>query len=203
MGVAAILVMWPASCHQIFISLYLKANIQNLVKNGPVDFLEKNKTTNKQVLIFICKCPGSKVKRWPWPSILTIPFINSIRCLLPTNLQVGCNTFWKIHCFKLFPMEKPKLQNLTLPKTRSKVNPGSSFEQIMMGWSPRCYIPSFVEIGSSVLEKIFEGFFYMGVAAIFVMWPRCREQTFVPPYPRRLHIKFDFDPPSGFWEDDV
>ena len=30
----------------------------------------------------------------------------------------------------------------------------------MMGWSPRCYILSFVEIGPPVLEKkIFEGFF--------------------------------------------
>ena len=29
----------------------------------------------------------------------------------------------------------------------------------MMGWSPRCYIPSFVKIGQPVLEKkIFEGF---------------------------------------------
>ena len=36
MNMAAILVMWPASCHQIFISLYLKAFIQNLVQNGPV-----------------------------------------------------------------------------------------------------------------------------------------------------------------------
>ena len=36
MGMAAILVMLPASCHQIFISLYLKAFIQNLVQNGPV-----------------------------------------------------------------------------------------------------------------------------------------------------------------------
>ena len=36
MGMAAILVMIPASCHQIFISLYLKAFIQNLVQNGPV-----------------------------------------------------------------------------------------------------------------------------------------------------------------------
>ena len=36
----------------------------------------------------------------------------------------------------------------------------------MMGWSPRCYIPSFVEIGPPVLEKIFEGFLpYMGVVA--------------------------------------
>ena len=52
-----------------------------------------------------------------------------------------------------------------------KVTPGSSFEQTMMGWSPRCYIPSFVKIGLPVLEKkIFEGFLpYIGVAAILVM----------------------------------
>ena len=31
----------------------------------------------------------------------------------------------------------------------------------MMGWSPRCYIPSFVKVGPPVLEKkIFESFFY-------------------------------------------
>ena len=36
MGVAAIFVMRPASCHQIFISFYLKAFIQYLVQNGPV-----------------------------------------------------------------------------------------------------------------------------------------------------------------------
>ena len=43
-------------------------------------------------------------------------------------------------------------------------------EQTMMDWSPRYYIPSFVEIGPPVPEKIFEGFLpYMGVAAILVM----------------------------------
>ena len=35
-GMAAILVMGPASCHQIFISLYLKAFIKNLVQTGKV-----------------------------------------------------------------------------------------------------------------------------------------------------------------------
>ena len=35
-GVAAILVLLPASCHQIFISLYLKAFIQSLVQIGTV-----------------------------------------------------------------------------------------------------------------------------------------------------------------------
>ena len=36
MGMVAILVMSPASCHQIFISLYLKAFIQNLVQIAKV-----------------------------------------------------------------------------------------------------------------------------------------------------------------------
>ena len=36
MGVAASLVMWHASCHQILVSLYLKAFIQNLIQNGAV-----------------------------------------------------------------------------------------------------------------------------------------------------------------------
>ena len=32
----------------------------------------------------------------------------------------------------------------------------------MMGWSPRCYMPSFMKIGPPVLEKIFEGFTIYG-----------------------------------------
>ena len=40
-GMVAILVMGPASCQQAFISLYLKAFIQNLVQIGKVVF-EKN-----------------------------------------------------------------------------------------------------------------------------------------------------------------
>ena len=36
MGLAAIMVMWPASCHPIFIFLYLKAFTQNLVQNNTV-----------------------------------------------------------------------------------------------------------------------------------------------------------------------
>ena len=42
--------------------------------------------------------------------------------------------------------------------------------QTMMGWSPGCYITSYVEICPPVPEKIFEGFLpYMGVVAILVM----------------------------------
>ena len=63
------------------------------------------------------------------------------------------------------------------------VTRGSSFEQTMMGWSPRCYIPSFVEINPPVPEKIFEGFLpYMGMAANFVMWPASCHQIFISLY---------------------
>ena len=36
MGVVAILVMWPPSSHQIFISLFMKTFLQNLVQFGTV-----------------------------------------------------------------------------------------------------------------------------------------------------------------------
>ena len=54
----------------------------------------------------------------------------------------------------------------------------------MMSWSHQGYIPSFVEIGSPVLEKkIFEGFLqYMGVVAILVMCPALCYQIFISLY---------------------
>ena len=60
----------------------------------------------------------------------------------------------------------------------------------MMGWSPRCYIPSLVKIGPPVLEKkIFEGFFTIhgrgGHLGHVTQMPRT---NFRSPYPMRLHI---------------
>ena len=68
----------------------------------------------------------------------------------------------------------------------------------MMDWNPRCYMPSFVEIGSSVPEtKIFEGFYH--IWAWLPSWPcdPVAAINFCSPYPRRLHIKFDFDWPAS------
>ena len=88
-------------------------------------------------------------------------FIQSI-CLRSLAAIVSENPL-----FSLFPIEKPKLPNLTLLFYTQR----SSFEQITMGRSPRYYIPSFMELGLPVPEeKIFEGFLpYMGLAAILVM----------------------------------
>ena len=54
----------------------------------------------------------------------------------------------------------------------------------MMGWSPRCYIPSFVEISPPDQEKkIFEGFLpYISLAAILVMRPASCHHFFISLY---------------------
>ena len=53
----------------------------------------------------------------------------------------------------------------------------------MMGWSPQCYIPSFVEIGLLVREKIFEGFIpYKRMAAILAMLLASCHQIFISLY---------------------
>ena len=58
-----------------------------------------------------------------------------------------------------FSYRKVKVSKFDLAIKYVKVTSGSSFEQTMMGRSPRCYIPSFLEIGLPVPEKkIFEGF---------------------------------------------
>ena len=54
----------------------------------------------------------------------------------------------------------------------------------MMGWSPKCYIPSFLEISLPVPEKkIFKGFLpYVGMAAILVIGPASCHQIFISLY---------------------
>ena len=75
-----------------------------------------------------------------------------------------------------------------------------------MGWSPRCYIPSFVKIGPPVLEKkVFERVFTIygrgGHLGHVTKMPRTKFRP--PPYPRRGSIKFGFDWPIGFGEEDL
>ena len=82
------------------------------------------------------------------------------------------------------------------------VNLGSSFEQIMMGPSPQCYIASHKVIGPLVLEKIFEGVFTIhGRGSHLNHVTQTPQINFRFPIPLWLHMKFGFDRPSGFGED--
>ena len=101
----------------------------------------------------------------------SLTFIKSFRCLLlPTFRSLAAIVSEKSTVFP-FSHRKAYVTKFDLAVKYVKVTPGSSFEQTMMGWSLRCYIPSFVKIGPPVLEKkIFEGFLpYMGLGAILVM----------------------------------
>ena len=74
-GVAAILVMSPASCHQIFISLCLKACIQNRVQIGTV-------VSEKIWFEFLCVHDLGPRSSNDLDLQYSLTFIYSIRCLL-------------------------------------------------------------------------------------------------------------------------
>ena len=70
----------------------------------------------------------------------------------------------------------------------------------MMGWNPRCYIPSFVEIGLPVPEKkIFEGFFTIyGRRGHLGQVTSIMSSDFHFLVPESVHIKFGLDRHSTF-----
>ena len=69
----------------------------------------------------------------------------------------------------------------------------------MMGWSPRCYIPSFVEIGLPVPEKkIFEGFTIYGRGGHLGHVTIIISSDFHFLVPENFHEKFNLDRHSSF-----
>ena len=95
-GMAAILVMYLASCHQIFISLYLKVFIQNLI--------QISKVVSEKIwfeFLYVHNL-GSKSSN-DLDLQYSHTFINSIRCLLlPTLRSLAAIVSGKIHCFHVF-----------------------------------------------------------------------------------------------------
>ena len=72
----------------------------------------------------------------------------------------------------------------------------------MMGWSPICHIPSFVEIGPPVLEKNFEAFYH--IWAWRPSWSCDQDITnkiLMPLSKEATHIKLDRL--RGFREEDL
>ena len=96
-------------------------------------------------------------------------FIYSISCLHLSLFRSHATIVSEILTVFTFSYTKTYVTKFDLAVKYVKVNPRLSFEQIMMERSPRCYIPSFMEI-SPLVPEIFEGFLtYMDMAAILVM----------------------------------
>ena len=108
MGMAAILVIGPASCHQIFISLYLKAFIQNLVQNGPV-------VSEKIQFEFLYVRDLGPRSSNNLDLQYSHTFIKSTSCLYLPTFRSQASIVSEKSTFSLFPIEKPKFPNLTLP----------------------------------------------------------------------------------------
>ena len=107
-GVAAILVMSPASCHQIFISLYLKAFIHSLVR---IDTVVSEKI-QFEILYVHDLGPRSRNDLDLQYSHI---FIYAISCLLPLTFRLLAAIVSENSSVFTFPIEKPKLPNLSLP----------------------------------------------------------------------------------------
>ena len=74
----------------------------------------------------------------------------------------------------------------------------------MMGWSPRCYIQSFMKIGLPVLEKkIFKGFTIYGHGGHIGHVTRIMLANFHFLVPESFHTKFSPEWPSSFLENSV
>ena len=74
----------------------------------------------------------------------------------------------------------------------------------MMGWSPQCYIPSFVEIGLPVPEKkIFKGFTIYGHDSHLGHVTSIMSSDFHFLVPESFHKKIGSDRPGSFCENPV
>ena len=107
-GMATILVMLPGSCHQIFVSLYLKAFLKSLVQ---IDTVVSEKI-QFEILYVHDLGPRSRNDLDLQYSHI---FIYLIRCLLPLTFRSLAAIVSEKPLFSLFPIEKAKLPNLTLP----------------------------------------------------------------------------------------
>ena len=108
LSMAAILVMRPASCHQIFISLYLKAFIKNLVQIGTV-------ACEKIRFEFLYVHDLRPRSRNDLDLQYSHTFIKSFSCLYLPTFRSQASIVSENRLFSLFPIEKPKFPNLTLP----------------------------------------------------------------------------------------
>ena len=137
--------------------MYLKAFIQNLVQVGTV-------VSEKIQFEFLYVHDLGPRSRNDLDLQYSHIFIHSIRCLLLLTFRSLAAIVSEISTVFTFSYRKAYVTKFDLAVKQVKVTLGSSFEQTMIGWSPRCYIPSFVKISLPVLEKMFEGFLpYMGV----------------------------------------
>ena len=132
---------------------------------------------------------------------MTLTIINHIPSLVVCFCQLSVLRLQKFPKYPLLltfsPMYKPVSKtDLAVKLVMVILEP--SFEQTMMGWSPRYYISSFMKIDPLVLEKIFWHFLaFVSMAAMLSIRPRFPHKILFPLSMEALH-KISFHRPSDF-----
>ena len=166
MGMAAILVMWPASCHQIFISLYLKAFIQNLVQIGKVvSEIFGPRSSNdldlqySHTFIYSIRC-------------LLLPTFRSLVAIVSEKSTVFTFSYIKA-CYQIWPCRK-------IGQGHSKVIIWTIYDGLespMLHTKFRENRPA-----GSGEEDFWRVFTIYGCGPILVMWPALCHQIFISLY---------------------
>ena len=189
MGMAAILVMWPASCHQIFISLYLKAFIKKLVQIG--------KAVSEKILFeFLYVLDLGPRSRNDLDLQYSHTFIYSIRWLLQLVSE-------KIHSFHFFPQKSLSYQIWPCRKIgqgHSRVIIWTNYDGLE---SPMLHTRFRRNRPAGSGEDFWRVFTTYGPGDHLGHVTSIMSSDFHFLVPKSFHKKFGSDPQSSFWENPV
>ena len=146
----------------------------------------------------------AKVKRWPWPTLITYLHLFHKLFASTTFQASGCNSFPKIHSFHFFPCKSLCFQIWPCRK-------------ISQGHPRVIILSNYDGLTSPMLHTKFRGNRpdgsgeedFLVVFFIYGRGGRLGHVTWILRsnlkchYPRRLHIKFQLDQPSGFRKEDL
>ena len=104
------------------------------------------------------------------------PLVTPVICCLFQSIDD--NSFWKIHCFTVFPYKSRRDQI----KPCRKISQGHHLSKLGSTWAPDYAYQVSRSSAFWFQKRRFLRFLpYMGMAAILLMWPVPFEHTFVPP----------------------
>ena len=188
MGMGANLVMWPNSFVQIFIPFSHKISYE-------VWFQMTQLFLRKTIFNFeIDEWPLSKIKKWPWPLIfITLHLL--IYLYVSINFEIkGCNSFQNINKFQI-------VSNLIW--SWHKMSQGQPIVIILNNLGSTCLHYATYQVSKSTAYWFWRRRF----CKVFTVY-RCGGHVghvtkniwtiFHSPDPWRLHMKFDYNRPSGF-----
>ena len=160
MGVVAIFIMWPATCLQLFISLYLKAFIQNLVQFSTV-------VSEKIQFDFLYVHDIGPRSRNDLDLQYSHIFIYSIRCLLLLPFKsLAAIVSEKLTVFT-FSNGKAQVTKFDLVVKRSRSSQGHHLNKLWCAWVPNAtYQVSLKSVHRFRRRRFLKSFYH-----IWAWWP--------------------------------